>query len=195
MEIFMREKEILDNIGLVYKAIKNMNFQQTNDDENWDEIFNSGIIGLIQAVDTYKENIAKKSTYYYKCIANEIRNVYIVKTAQKRNYLPLSLDRNISKTDVEFYETLASDIDIENNYIKKEEIDNMLIILEKYRNKKHIKMIKENFGIGCEKKTIKEIAKEYGTSNQNISQAKDRLLKWLRKELEKYDDNNKEKEV
>jgi RNA polymerase sporulation-specific sigma factor len=192
----MREKEILDNIGLVYTAIKKMNFQQRNDDEEWDEIYNSGIIGLIKAVDTYneKKNI-KKSTYYFQCIANEIKHLYISKSAQKRNYLPLSLDRNISKTDVEFYETLASDINIENDYIKKEEIDNMLVILEKYRNKKHIKMIKENFGIGCEKKTIKEIAKEYGTSNQNISQAKDRLLKWLRKELEKYDDNNKEKEV
>lgn len=186
----MREKEILDNIGLVYTAIKNMNFQQTNDDENWDEIFNSGIIGLIQAVDTYKENIAKKSTYYYRCIANEIRNVYIVKTAQKRNKKTISLEDYISKIDIPLEDTISDEEDIEENYIKQEQIKNMLLTLEKYRNKKHIKMVKENFGIGCEKKTIKAIAKEYGTSNQNVSQAKDRLLKWLRKELEKYDNNN-----
>ena len=179
----MKEKEILSNLGLVYKATKSMNFQQRNDDEEWDEIFNAGVIGLIKAVNTYNDKISKKGTYYYQCIANEIRNVYILRTAQKRNKKTYSLDTCISTTDIAFEDTLASDQNIEEEYIKQEEIRIMLETLERYKNKKHRDIVKENFGIGCKRLKVREIAEKYHMSNQNVSQAKVKVLKWLRNEL------------
>ena len=179
----MRNEKKKKNIGLVYKAIQRMNFQQRNDEEEWDEVYIAGVIGLIQAVNTYNPGRAKKSTYYYQCIQNEIRNVYISRTAQKRNKRPISLEDYITKLDIPLEDTIPSNQNLEKDYILKEEIDTMLSTLERYRNKKHIAMIKDNFGIGCEKKTIKAIAEKYGTSKQNVSQAKERLLKWLKKEL------------
>ena len=179
----MRDKEILNNIGLVYKAIQKMNFQQRNDDEEWDEIFIAGVIGLIKAVDTYNESISKKGTYYYQCISNEIRNVYILRTAQKRNKKTYSLDNYIATTDIVFEDTLPSDQNIEEEYILKEEIEEMLSTLNKYKNKKHLAMVKDNFGIGCERLTIRAIAKKYGMSSQNAFEVRKKVLKWLKNEL------------
>ncbi len=179
----MKEEEILKNIGLVYKAIQYMNFQQRNDDEEWDEIYITGIIGLIKAVNTYNESIAKKSTYYFQCILNEIRKLYTARTSQKRNKLPISLESYISSTDILFEETLQSEQNIEEEYILKEQIEIMLSTLERYKNKKHLAMVKDNFGIGCERLSIRAIAKKYGMSTQNAFEVRKKVLNWLRKEL------------
>lgn len=183
MEINMREKEILSNLGLVYKAIQQMNFQQRNDEEEWDEIYNAGIIGLIRAVDTYNDSISKRSTYYYQCILNEIRKIYTLRTAQKRNKRTYSLDNYISTTDIAFEDTIPSEQNIEEDFIVNEQIRTMLETLERYKNKKHLAMLKDNFGIGCERLTSREIAEKYHMSKQNVFEAKKRVLNWLKREL------------
>ena len=185
----MREKEILNNLGLVYKAIKNMHFHCNNDDdEEWDEIYIAGVIGLIKGVDNYNKEISKKGTYYHKCITNEIGKVYMLRTAQKRNIKPVSLENYTIGNDLRLEEVIQSNQNIEKDTIRKQETEIILDLLNKYKNKKHIKIVKEYFGIGCEQKSMRELAIKYEISHQRIYYIKSQVLKWIRNELEKFNE-------
>ena len=178
----MREEKILNNIGLIHKVIKDLNYQYRGNDD-FDEVFYYGLLGLINGIDTLNENKGK-SKYLYTCIKNKIMQLFVIRSAQMRKGSTISLDLELGSSSITLDNLLADPLNIEEEYIRKEEIENMLATLERYKNKKHVAIIKANFGIGREKKTIREISKEYGVSPQAIQQMRVRLLKWLKKELE-----------
>ncbi|MBO7732068.1 MAG: sigma-70 family RNA polymerase sigma factor [Methanobrevibacter sp.] len=178
----MREEKILNNIGLIHKVMKDLNYHYRGDDD-FDEVFYYGLLGLINGIDTLNE--AKgNSSYLYTCIKNKIMQLFVIRSAQMRKGETISMELYLGTSEFPIKEIIADTTNIEEEYIHKEEIENMLATLERFKNKKHIAIIKENFGIGCEKKSIREISKKYGVSPQAIQQMRVRLLKWLKKELE-----------
>lgn len=178
----MREEKILKNIGLIHKVMQDLHYQYRGDDD-FDEVFYYGLLGLINGIDTLNENKGT-SSYLYICIKHKIMQLFVIRTAKMRKGSTISLDLELGSSEFKYDYLLASPTNIEAEYIRKEQIENMLNALERYKNKKHIAIIKENFGIGCERKTIREISKKYGVSPQAIQQMRVRLLKWLKKELE-----------
>ena len=61
---------IVGNLGLVHFVIKKMNISNLNE---YDDFYQVGVIGLINAAKTYNDKLNKSfSTYAYICIKNEI---------------------------------------------------------------------------------------------------------------------------
>ena len=172
----MREEKIINNLGLIYKVMKDLHCK-TKNQEDFDEVFYYGLIGLIKGIDSQEND---KSTYLYICIRNSISQLFTRRTMQKRQGFEVQLE------DIE--EKIPSEINIEEEVILKDDIRRMLEALEKHKYKN---LIKENFGIGCEKKSIQEISKEYGISFQAVSKKRIAVLKWLKKELENVHSNHK----
>lgn len=77
---------ITDNLKLVHFVIKKMNLYNSNDYEDYYQV---GIIGLINAANTYNEKLKISfSTYGYVCIKNEILK-YIKKNNHNENVISL----------------------------------------------------------------------------------------------------------
>lgn len=112
----VREKIILHNIKLVfYRYYKRF----SNTYMNMEDIIAYGMIGLIKAVDTFKiDRECTFTTYASKCIDNEIL-MYI----RRESYRYVYLDDTIGEDDLTLNDLIIDpSIDIEGNYIDKEEI-------------------------------------------------------------------------
>ena len=111
-----RETIILHNIKLVfyryYKRFSNTNM-------NMEDIVACGMIGLIKAVDTFRlDKECTFTTYASKCIDNEIL-MYM----RRESYRFISLDDPIGEDDLTLNDLIIdSSIDIEEDYMNKEEI-------------------------------------------------------------------------
>ena len=73
---------------LIPKVIKDINCQYRSQDE-WQEYFDAGEIGLVIAINTFDINRGDKSTYFYTCIKHNILILFKSKVSYKRriNYL------------------------------------------------------------------------------------------------------------
>ena len=182
----MRDEKILKNLGLIYKVIKDLHCKYNNyrDDETFDEIYTTGLIGLIRGVDTFKPGIVKENTYYYKCIRNEILHLFTIRTSPKRytNVKPVSLDKEIIGS-LQLQDIIPDDINLEEDLIFKDTLERVLDTLNKTEKKLNVEIFCKNYGIGCKRKTIRELALEYDISYSAISARVQGVLKRLRKEL------------
>ena len=61
-----------NNMGLVWKVIRDLHLYETKDME-LNDYFQIGSMGLLKAIDTYKEGKGQFSTYATSCIKNEFR--------------------------------------------------------------------------------------------------------------------------
>lgn len=192
----MRDKLILNNLGLIYKVMKDLHCDFT-DEENKEDIYYQGLIGLIKAVDTYDET-KSTSKYFYICIANQIKLFFKLKTAQKRysKLKSISLDQPYQGNDLYLIDILPSEENIEENYIKKDTQERVRKALSKLKNKLELKCLCEYYGIGSKAQNYRQMARKYGVSYQCIQQRVKRGLKNIKKELEKeFKDEKKNNEI
>ncbi len=82
-----KDEIILENLPLVKKVASKIYYKLPDCDIEFDDLVNTGIIGLIKAIDKYNEGKAKFSTYAYIKIRGEIldylRNLEIVPRSVK----------------------------------------------------------------------------------------------------------------
>ena len=79
---------ITNNLKLIHYVISKINYKNNNE---YEDLFQSGCIGLINASNTYNNKLnIKFSTYAYTCIKNEI--LKYIKKLPKYN---LGLDKEI----------------------------------------------------------------------------------------------------
>ena len=104
---------IVGNLGLVHFVIKKMNISNLNE---YDDFYQVGVIGLINAAKTYNDKLNKSfSTYAYICIKNEILR-YLKKNEKKC----LSLEDTIYD-EIKIIDTLSNnDFSTIENIIFKE---------------------------------------------------------------------------
>lgn len=70
----MNKNEMFNNNkGLVWKVIRNMKLYATKD-MDMEDYFQIGAMGLLKAIDTYKEGRSSFSNYAFCCIKNELRH-------------------------------------------------------------------------------------------------------------------------
>lgn len=153
-----------------------------------EDLISVGTIGLIKAVNTFNpDKKIKLATYASRCIENEIL-MYLRR-------------RNRAKSEISFYEPLNTDWDgnelllsdilgsDQNNVFEfiEEEVDkNLLVIAMDSLNTREHEIISLRFGLnGCMEKTQKEVADLLGISQSYISRLEKRIIKKLKKEINK----------
>ncbi len=179
-----RQTLITHNLRLVVYIAKK--FESTG--IGIEDLVSIGTIGLIKAVNTFcpSKNI-KLATYASRCIENEIL-MFLRKSSQYKNELSFDEPLNI---DWDGNELLLSDIlgteeDAVNSSIENEAEKNVLLCaLEKLPDREK-QIMKMRFGIpGGKEMTQKEVADIIGISQSYISRLEKRIIKKLRRELEK----------
>lgn len=161
----------ITNQGLIGKAIKDLRCYWNTDDE-YQEIYDAGMIGLIRGAKTYDESKSSIGTYLYTCIKNEICKSIYLSEMQKRKInkrIYLSLDQPCADDNTTTIGELIKDeeVDVEKkviDIIAKEEVREAI---EKLKPK-YQQILKLKYGIGCRQQSVIEIARTLGCSRKNV---------------------------
>lgn len=154
-----------------------------------EDLVSIGTIGLIKAVNTFDPSKRiKLATYGSRCIENEIL-MYLRKSSKRRH--EVSFDEPIN-TDWDGNELLYSDILGEESGVVKqleEEVDRTLLRGALRRLGAREKRIMElRFGLrDGREKTQKEVADVLGISQSYISRLEKRILKKLRRDIQRME--------
>ena len=155
---------------------------------NLEDLISIGTIGLIKAINTFRsdKNI-KLATYASRCIENEIL-MFLRKSNQYKNEISIDEPLNVDWDGNELLlsDILGTDDDTVNKGIESE-VEKQLLLeeIEKLcpREKQIMKM---RFGLSGKKEmTQKQVADEVGISQSYISRLEKRIIKSIRRNLEK----------
>ena len=187
----MKDQEITKHIPLIKKVIRDMHCRYRTEEE-YQEYYSAGTLGLVKGAKTYDGSV-KVSTYLYACIKNEIAQVFTYNSRQKRYGQVESLNKLIKDGDEssgELQDTIASEEDIEKEFQERQDYEKLyraINMLKPYKRK----LIIENYGLHCKKKTIRELAKEHGRSKTGINVAIESARRQIKENLEQIDKEEK----
>ncbi len=179
-----RELLIIHNLRLVVYIAKK--FETTG--IGIEDLVSIGTIGLIKAVKTFcpDKNI-KLATYASRCIENEIL-MFLRKASQYKNEISIDEPLNIDWDGNELLlsDVLGTDDDIVNKGIEME-VEKQILRQEINKLDEREKMIMQmRFGlITGHEMTQKQVADKVGISQSYISRLEKRIIKNIRKNLEK----------
>ncbi|MBR5087909.1 MAG: RNA polymerase sporulation sigma factor SigE [Ruminiclostridium sp.] len=179
-----RDALITHNLRLVVYIAKK--FESTG--IGIEDLISIGTIGLIKAVNTFSpdKNI-KLATYASRCIENEIL-MFLRKANQYKSEISIEEPLNI---DWDGNELLLSDVlgtedDVVNENIESEAEKKLLLDSVARLPERERFIMEKRFGlIDGKEMTQKEVADLIGISQSYISRLEKRIIKRLRKELEK----------
>lgn len=189
----MKEQEIIKHIPLIKKVIKDLHCRYRTEEE-YQEYYSIGTLGLVKGARSY-DGSSKPSTYLYACIKKEILHMFAYNSRQKRYGQVESLNQPIITGDEssgELQDTIASDENIENQFQERESYENLYRAINRLKPYKR-KIIIENYGIGCTRKTIRELAKENGRSRTAINNALESARRQIKDNLDQIDKEQKKK--
>lgn len=199
-----KKKIVEDNLQLVKKVASKVYAKLPDCGIEFDDLVQVGIIGLIKAIDSYKQDRAQFSTYAYIRIRGEIldflRSLDImphterekIKTERAEEGLDLpvsntaifvSIDKVISEEDesISFIDTFVSKVKTpEEEYSIKELIEKINEYMDKNFSETDKEVIQMLF---FEEKEPKEISESLGISLSRISQVKSVAIEKLKKFL------------
>ncbi|MEW8993390.1 RNA polymerase sporulation sigma factor SigE [Clostridium subterminale] len=155
---------------------------------NVEDLISVGTIGLIKAVNTFApEKKIKLATYSSRCIENEIL-MYLRRNNKIKTeisfYEPLNIDWD--GNELLLSDILGTDSNVVYNYIEEEVDKQLLGIAMNKLNSREKEIIELRFGLnGITEKTQKEVADMLGISQSYISRLEKRIIKRLKKEINK----------
>lgn len=179
-----REKLIVHNLRLVVYIAKKFETPSANSED----LISIGTIGLIKAVKTFSpERNIKLATYASRCIENEIL-MYLRKSSQLKNEISIDepLNTDWDGNELLLCDVLGSEPDTVNTNIENE-IDRYLVLdaVSKLNDRESL-IMELRFGLNGKKEhTQKQVADELGISQSYISRLEKKIIKQLKKELEK----------
>lgn len=189
----MKDQEITRHLPLIKKVIKDLHCKCRTEDE-FQEYYSIGMLGLVKGARNY-DGSTKPSTYLYACIKREILQRFAYNSRQKRYGIVESLNQPIINGDEgsgELQDTIASDENIEAQFQDEETYKNLHEAINRLKPYKR-KLIIENYGIGCRRKTIRELATEHGKSRTGTLNAIHSAIKQLKENLDQIDKEQKKK--
>jgi len=155
-----------------------------------EDLVSIGTIGLIKAVNTFDPlKKIKLATYASRCIENEIL-MYLRRNNKTKTEVsfdePLNMDWD--GNELLLSDVMGTDNDIIYKYIE-EEVEKKLLHLALQRlNGRERKIMELRFGLNSkEEKTQKEVADMLGISQSYISRLEKRIIKRLRREINKME--------
>lgn len=179
-----RELLIVHNLRLVVYIAKK--FESTG--IGIEDLISIGSIGLIKAVKTYcPEKNIKLATYASRCIENEIL-MFLRKTTQQKNEISIDEPLNIDWDGNELLlsDILGTDDDTVNRGIESEVEKELLLKEIENLEEREKQIMKMRFGLSTGKEmTQKQVADTVGISQSYISRLEKRIIKSIRKNLEK----------
>lgn len=153
-----------------------------------EDLISVGTIGLIKAVNTFDpEKKIKLATYASRCIENEIL-MYLRRNnkvkAEISFYEPLNIDWD--GNELLLSDILGTENDVIHNMIEDEVDKELLIIAMNKLSIREKEIVSLRFGLnGKLEKTQKEVADLLGISQSYISRLEKRIIKRLKKEINK----------
>jgi RNA polymerase sporulation-specific sigma factor len=179
-----REKLIVHNLRLVvYIARK---FESSG--VGIEDLISIGTIGLIKAVNTFcPDRNIKLATYSSRCIENEIL-MHLRKTAAQKNEISFDEPLNIDWDGNELLlsDVLGSDADEVNRGVEQEAERQQLRECVSHLSQRERTIMQMRFGLnGQREHTQKEVADLLGISQSYISRLEKKIIKRLRREIEK----------
>ncbi len=153
-----------------------------------EDLISIGTIGLIKAINTFRtdKNI-KLATYSSRCIENEIL-MYLRKNAVLRHELSIDEPLNVDWDGNELLlsDILGSDPDVVHRGVEQEAERDLLLDCVSHLPQREQMIMRLRFGIGGEQEhTQKEVADLLGISQSYISRLEKKIIKRLRRELER----------
>ena len=155
---------------------------------NVEDLISVGTIGLIKAVNTFDpEKKIKLATYASRCIENEIL-MYLRRNSKVKAeisfYEPLNIDWD--GNELLLSDILGTDNDIVYNLIEDEVDKQLLFLALKKLSLREKEIVELRFGLtGGGEKTQKEVADMLGISQSYISRLEKRIIKRLKREINK----------
>ena len=179
-----REKLIVHNLRLVVYIAKK--FESTG--ICVDDLVSIGTIGLIKAVNTFRpEKNIKLATYASRCIENEIL-MFLRKSSQHRNDISIDEPLNIDWDGNELLlsDILGTDEDTVNSSIEDDAEKAVLRETVASLPQRERIIMEMRFGMKTGKEmTQKEVADVIGISQSYISRLEKKIIKKLKKELDR----------
>lgn len=179
-----KETLIVHNLRLVVYIAKKFESATVSTED----LISIGSIGLIKAVNTFApEKNIKLATYASRCIENEIL-MFLRKAQNKRQDISIDEPLNI---DWDGNELLLSDVlgtepDCVGRGVEQDAEKQELMRCVGKLNGRERQIIKMRFGLDGQKEhTQKEVAQMIGISQSYISRIEKRVIKRLKRELEK----------
>ena len=179
-----KDELIVHNLRLVVYIAKR--FESAG--ANREDLISIGTIGLIKATNTFKpdKNI-KLATYASRCIENEIL-MFLRKSSQLKNEVSIDepLNTDWDGNELLLCDVLGSEPDIVNRDIETEHEHNQLLKSVSKLNDREKIIMEMRFGLnGRKEKTQREVADKLGISQSYISRLEKKIIKKLKKDLEK----------
>jgi len=171
----MREEKILKHLGLIYKVMNDIHC----DKENQEDYYFAGLVGLINGIDNYNKDKAKESTFYYYCI-----KYAIICEFKNKKIKTISLNEPID--NIELQDLIPSNIDIEQELIKREQLKAIYNAINKLKNSLNKTYFCEYYGINQEPKNIVQIALKHGITCAAVSRGIQRAKMNIRKIIKEY---------
>lgn len=176
---------------LIYKVLKDTNCKPKNEDE-WQEYYGYGEIGLIKAINTFDINKNDTSTYFYTCIKNDILVGFKYRQSEKRKinfFENTSLNKEIGEgTELQDL-LLDKSINIEEEIIKQE-TNSFLYKAINMLKPTYKQLICDYYGINTISSTLDQISNKYKISRQALYVKKKNALKELKKNMKKLGVDN-----
>ena len=176
--LMTNEFKIKDYEAMMYSILKKYGLYNKRED-----YIDVCYIGYAKALKKYDSSKSKPTTYIYKCIENELLQYLRKENAKKRQREETSLDYVYDEKGHDLEDLIDSGIDIENDFIEKEQ-NNRLCEAIKKLSKKEQYIIKYSFGLNCDEKTQSEMAEYLGIGQTQVSRLKDKILIKLRGMIE-----------
>lgn len=179
-----KEQLVVHNLRLVVYIAKK--FESTG--VGVEDLISIGTIGLIKAVNTFcpAKNI-KLATYASRCIENEIL-MYLRKSSQSKNDISIDEPLNIDWDGNELLlsDVLGTEADSVNRDIESEVEKDLLNECVSKLSERERTIMQMRFGLcGGAEHTQKEVADMIGISQSYISRLEKRIIKRLKKELDR----------
>lgn len=134
-----------------------------------DDLYQVACMGLLKAIETFdaSKNI-KFNSYMHNIVKNElIITLRIHNKKSNVDNMKISMEENTTD-DLTIMDTLASNEDIEENYIIKEEYQTLYNMIDNYYNKNTMKK-NVMYDILKDNKTQEEIAKDYNITRSYVA--------------------------
>ena len=177
-----RDKIIEHNLRLVSHIIK----KYYSSYEYPDELLSIGSLGLIKAVDSFKNDFGTKfATYGARCIQNEILMFF---RSKKKGVCDVSINDTIDidkdGNPLTYLDIIGVEEPIERNLDLKEYISKITEFVDTSLDTRENKIIVLRYGLkGYMPKTQREVAKHLNISRSYVSRIEKRALEKLREEF------------
>ena len=175
------KKELtLRNMRLVAHVAK----KYQNSDEDMEDLISIGIIGLIKAISTYKEDYGSRlATYAARCIDNELLMHFRSKKKTAREvslYEPIGTDRE--GNEIQLFDVIEmNEEDVYRRLERKEDVIRLYQQVESVLSQRERMVLKLRYGLYNEEEyTQREIAAMLGISRSYVSRIEKSAIEKLR---------------